>query len=277
MSNQSDSSIIDIDEDNYTVLITDQGGAFYNNNDKTKAIPFNSKQLKEIVYGRNDLAVGSGLLYPVTRFFNGEFTKFIIERSPQEITLSLNEKTYTYNLPWTYFYFEIDENLLIKKIQIFFRPLNAVTKYDLLYRFPTPFTDDNGVIDQKVIDFFNENVSRKTKDINMKLYNFFDSFFNLFKNKITIEDNDLNETVLPEAFLDNGLETYKDLLKFSKDIPLEKLILLDYRSFNVSTSLDYDESGTPLTFLKIISYINASNNSKYTNFLNLIKQVLNLT
>lgn len=283
MSNPSDTPIIALDEDNYTVLITDQGGAFYNNNDKTKAIPFNSKELKEVVYGKSNLTVGSGLLFPVTRWFNGEFNKFIIERPPQEISLTLKSQAYlngkvvNYKLPWTSFYFEIDHNLNIEKIQIFFRPLNAVTKHDLLYRYPTPFTDDNGIIDQNTIDLFNKYTDKDLYDDNMKLYKFFDSFFNLFSSSIIVNDSDINQDLLPEAFDNNNLITYEDLIKFIKDIPLEKLILLEYHPYNISDSLNYEKSETQLTFEKIINIINNNNNKKYTTFLNLIKQVLNLT
>ncbi len=281
MSSQSD---VKIDPDNYTVLITDQGGAFYNNNDKTKAIPFKADQLKEVVYGRNGLTAGSGLLFPVTRYFNGNFSSFIIERPPQEITLSIISDTYMkgkstrYKLPWTSFYFELDEKFKFVKIQLFFRPMNAVTKHDILYRYPIPLTDVNGVVYDSIVDSINNNIEL-IDDVNMKIYSLFESFFRLFNSFLSVKDSEVNEDVLPDAFTGNNLKTYTHLSQFLKEVPLEKLVLLDYKPFKtkVNDGLDFDASGSDLNYMRIIDHINNQNEEKHISFIDVIKQVLNLT
>lgn len=281
MSSQSN---VKVDPDNYTVLITDQGGALYNNSDKTQAIPFKADQLKEAVYGRNGLTAGSGLLYPVTRYFNGSFSSFIIERPPQEISITvssdayMNGKSIPYKLPWTSFYFELDDKFKFTKIQLFFRPLNAVTKHDLLYRYPTPMTDANGVVYDSIMKSLNDNIA-VTSDINMKIYSLFKSFFTLFNRFISLKDANVDEALLPEAFMGNNLKTYTQLSQFLKEVPLEKLVLLDYKPFKakVNGGLDFDASGSDLRFMDIIDHINGQNKEKHASFIELIKQVLNLT
>lgn len=274
MSDQQGNLPIEIDEENYTLLLTDVGGVVYNADDKTKAMSFSIADLTNLVYGENKLAGGSGLLYPVTRHFNSTFNSFIIERPPSTIKLSLNKKTRYFKMPWCNYNIWIDNDFNVKSIQIFFRPLAAVTKYEKFYCYPTPFTDDSGFIDSSIIENINLTI-KKEKDMNLAIFNTMRSIFEYISKNIEVSDEKIVEDFLPEAFAGNGIETYKDFCKFLDDVPLEKLLFIDYKPFTITKDLVFDNSSElHCDYKYLIDYINNKDIVTHKSFFELIKSIL---
>lgn len=91
-------------------------------------------------------SIDLGLLPPAVRWLSADGLGVILERPPQQLTISYRETLYTICVPWTIWGIRLNTNRTVDKSFLFARPFPLASLEDELYAFPLPNMANNSAI-----------------------------------------------------------------------------------------------------------------------------------